>query len=258
LLRAAPKVDPQHPYDHVVVVVMENHASGQILGSAQAPYLNALAKRGLVLSDSHGETHPSEPNYLALFAGQTFGVTSDACPLRLTGPTLAGELRAAHLGFAGYSEGLPKTGFTGCQSGRYARKHNPWVNFASLPASLNKSFSAFPKSYGSLPTVSIVVPDLGDDMHDGTIQQADSWLRKKLGAYVTWASSHRSLLIVTWDEDNGTSANHIPTFVVGDQVRVGTVARRVNHYTLLRTIEDLYGLPRLGQSRQEKPIALTG
>ena len=95
---------PTYGYHHVVVVVLENHASGQIMGSTQAPYLNALAKQGLVLTDSHGETHPSEPNYLAIFAGQTFGVTSDACPLRLSAPNLASELRSAHLSFATYSE----------------------------------------------------------------------------------------------------------------------------------------------------------
>lgn len=259
----APQTAPQagsYAYDHVVVVVLENHASGQIVGSTDAPYLNALAKRGLVLADSHGETHPSEPNYLALFAGQTFGVSSDACPLRLSGPNLASELRAAKLSFATYSEGLPHAGYTGCSyatpTGYYARKHNPMVNFTNVPASWNKPFSAFPKNLAALPTVSFVVPNLGNDMHDGTIRQSDSWLRANVGRYATWARTHRSLLIVTWDEDNGTSANHIATFVVGDGVRVGTVSRRVNHYTLLRTIEDVYRLPRLGQSGAQKPIAV--
>ena len=252
----AAKPPTSYAYDHVVVVVLENHASNQIMGSPQAPYLNTLARRGLVLTDSHGETHPSEPNYLALFAGQTFGVTSDACPLRITAPNLASELRAARLSFATYSEGLPKTGFTGCSYGGYARKHNPMVNFAGIAAA-NKPFTAFPADFTKLPTVSFVVPDLGDDMHDGTIGQADTWLRAHLSHFASWARTHRSLLVVTWDEDNGTSANHIPTVVVGGGVRVGTVARRVNHYTLLRTIEDVYRLPHLGRSRSQKPIGLS-
>jgi hypothetical protein len=121
---------------HLLVVVFENKDDEQIVGSPQAPFLTELAHQGANLTDAHGEAHPSQPNYVALLSGSTHGVTDDACPQELGGaPTLASQPTAAGLRFTGFSEGLPAPGFTGCSSpdGRYARKHNPWVDFASSP-----------------------------------------------------------------------------------------------------------------------------
>ena len=84
---------------------------------------------------------PSQPNYLALFSGSTQGVTSNACPQQFPkADNLGHQLRTAGLSFAGYAESLSKVGFTGCASGGYQRKHNPWVNFTNLPASVNRPF----------------------------------------------------------------------------------------------------------------------
>jgi acid phosphatase len=127
---------PLPRFDHIVVVVEENHAYGDIVGSADAPYINSLRQRGAEFTDSHAVAHPSEPNYLALFAGSTFGLSSDDCPQSFNALNLGGELLAHNLSFVGYSESLPQPGFTGCDDGNshYARKHNPWVNFADVPA----------------------------------------------------------------------------------------------------------------------------
>lgn len=113
------------PPAHVVVVVMENKAYGQVIGSPQAPYINRLAREGASFTNWHAVTHPSQPNYLAMFSGSTYGVTSDDCPQSLRGPNLARQLLDAGRTFAGYSEAMPSTGFTGCGAGGYARKHNP-------------------------------------------------------------------------------------------------------------------------------------
>lgn len=166
--------------DHVVVVVMENHSSANVTGNPQAPYINALAGRGALLTQSFAVAHPSEPNYLALFTGSTHGVTSDACPLTLTGTNLAAELAQAGATFTGYSEGLPTAGDRVCSSGRYARKHAPWVNFASLPTTVNQPFTAFPTDFTTLPTVAFVIPDLEHDMHDGSVSTGDTWLAEHL------------------------------------------------------------------------------
>ena len=114
----------------------------------------------------HAETHPSQPNYLALFSGDTQGVDDDTCPLTFSGPNLASELIAAGYTFAGYSEDLPGTGYTGCRAGGYARKHSPWTDFTNLPAGVNQPLSAMPADYDALPTVSFVIPNLCHDMHD--------------------------------------------------------------------------------------------
>lgn len=240
---------------HVVVVVEENHGYSQIIGSPQAPYINTLASEGALFTSSYAITHPSQPNYLDLFSGSNQGVTDDSCPHTFTTSSLESELIGKGKTFSGYSEGLPATGSEVCTSGLYARKHAPWTDFSKDLAKDNRPFSTFPTNFSELPTVSWVIPDLNDDMHDGTIQQGDSWLQQHLLAYVTWARTHNSLLIVTFDEDEGTTANHIATIFVGQMVKPGKYGETVTHYRVLRTIEDMYGLGHLGKSASVSPIA---
>jgi acid phosphatase len=231
---------------HVMVAIFENEDVSHVVGSANAPYLTELANSAANFDDAHGEAHPSQPNYLALFSGSTQGVTDDHCPIDLSGDNLAAQLQAAGKTFVGYSEGLPEAGYTGCKSGQYARKHNPWVDFSGLPASVNQPFSALPANYADLPTVSFVVPDLCNDMHDCGVATGDAWAKKNLQPYVDWATQHNSLLMVTFDEDSGTHDNHIATVVAGAGVAATTSDQHVDHYDLLRTIEDMYGLGHLG------------
>lgn len=156
----------------------------------------------------------------------------------------------------GYSEALPSVGFTGCASDDklYARKHNPWVDFSNLPATVNQPASAMPRDLGALPTVSIVIPDMCNDMHDCDVRTGDTWASRRLPAYVDWARDHNSLLMVMAEEDNGTAANHIPFFMVGPMVRAGDTSQRIDHYTTLRTLEEMYQLPALGSARSTAPI----
>ena len=235
---------------HIVVVVMENHSYSEIIGNANAPYLNSLAKQGMSLTQMHGATHPSQPNYLALFSGSTQGITNDSCPHSFGTDNLGNQLRATGLGwsFAGYSEGLPSVGSQVCTSGNYARKHVPWTDFTDLPGSVNQPFTNFPSDFAQLPTVAFVIPNLAHDMHNGTIAQGDTWVRDHLSAYATWAKTHDSLLIVTWDEDDFTQSNHIPTVIVGANVPAKQVTQTLNTYSVLRLIEERYGVKLLGAS----------
>ncbi len=239
---------------HIVIVVEENHGYSQIIGSSQAPYINTLASEGASFTNSHAITHPSEPNYLALFSGSTQGITDDSCPHTFSAANLGSELIAAKKTFLGYSEGLPSTGSTVCTSGEYARKHAPWTDFSNVPSTDSVPFSSFPTNYANLPTISFVVPDLLDDMHDGTIQQGDSWLQTHLQGYVTWAKTHNSLLIVTFDEDQGTSSNQIATIFVGPMVKTGKYSENINHYNVLRTLEAIYGLAYTGKAASSTTI----
>ena len=245
-------------YAHVVVVMEENHSYSDIIGDASdAPYMNQLADDGALMTSSYAVTHPSDPNYLALFAGNTFGLTSDECPLA-EGKTanLGSELLAAGDTFKGYSEGLPKAGSSTCTSGLYASKHSPWVNFSNIPAADQQPFSAFPSSsnYASLPTVSMVIPNLDNDMHDGSIGQGDQWLYQNLSQYASWARTNNSLLILTWDEDDNTSRNQIPTVLYGAGVRPGSYDKPISHYNVLSTIKQMYGLPKLGLASRAPAI----
>jgi acid phosphatase len=240
---------------HVVVVMEENHSYSEIMGSSQAPYINTLASVGAVFTHSYGVTHPSEPNYLALFSGSTHGVTTDNCPLTFSSASLESQLHAASKTFKGYSEELPSVGSMVCTHNEYVRKHVPWTDFSTGKSTDNLPFSYFPSSnFANLPTVSFVIPDLTDDMHDGSIQQGDAWLQQHLLNYVTWARNNNSLLIVTFDEDDFTASNHILTLFVGPMVKPGKYTQTINHYNVLRTLEQMYKLPYLGKAATATPI----
>jgi hypothetical protein len=251
---AAPAVLPTP--DHVLIVVMENKDTGEIVGSGAAPYLNSLAASGANFTDAHAETHPSQPNYLALFSGSTQGVTDDGCGLSFDTPNLGSALIAAGRTFVGYAEGLPSAGSTACTAGRYARKHSPWVNFTDLPgATTNLPASSVGTDWDRLPTVAFLTPDLCHDMHDCPVAAGDAWAKETLGSYLDWAQTHNSLLVLTFDEsETETRGNPIATVMAGPMVTPGDYAGRIDHLSILRTIEDMYGLTPLGKSAQAEPI----
>lgn len=234
---------------------MENHSYGEIIGNPAAPYINQLADRGVLFTHSQAITHPSQPNYLALFSGSTQGVADDGCPYRFTAPNLAADLIRAGRSFAGYAEDLPAAGSQVCSAGEYARKHVPWADFSNVPGSVNRPFSDFAAAgFAGLPTVSFVIPNLCDDMHDCGVFAGDAWLRTHIGGYAAWAMTHDSLLIITWDEDGGSQGNHIVTIFAGQAVRPGRYTEPITHYNVLATVEAAYGLPRDGQAAAAAPV----
>jgi len=241
-------------------VIEENKAFHQIINSKAAPYINSLVERAALFTESFGITHPSQPNYLALFSGDTHGVIDDRCPISLSGPNLASELTRQRLTFAMYSESLPFIGYTGCASGHYYRKHNPAVDWQGLNVSpeLNLSFTTFHWNYAVLPTVSFIVPNQLNDMHDGEPQEAirrgDKWLQDNIDPVIKWADRNNALIVLTWDEDDDSANNHIVTMFVGPMVKPGLYSTRIDHYTVLRTLCDMYGLRPIGKSAAAAPI----
>lgn len=238
------------PPAHVVVVVEENKDYTQIVGNTTgAPYLNSLIARGALFTQSFAVAHPSQPNYFALFSGVT-DKNGDGCPPTGVDPNaqnLATELRTVGRSFAGYSEDLPRAGFRGCRSGEYARKHAPWAVFDNVPADENLPLSAMP-AYDRLPTVSFIIPNLLDDMHSASISRGDAWLQRHIEPLIAWAQKHNTLVIVTWDENNGIPGNRIPTIFVGPMVHPGRYNEPITHYRLLRTIEQFYGTKYSGEA----------
>ncbi|GKS56739.1 acid phosphatase [Nitrospira sp.] len=264
VLGGAPCADFQLPRpDHVLIVILENHGFDSIIGSPDAPYINELAAHGMSFTRSFGVTHPSQPNYLALFSGSTQNVNGNACPNDYSTPNLASSLIARGLTFAGFSEGLPGTGARLCTIGHYVRRHNPWANWQgaaahAVPSEANLPWTSFPTDFSELPTVSIVIPNNQHNMHDGTdparIREGDRWLRTNIASYVDWAMEHNSLFILTWDEDNRREGNRIPTLFVGPMVRVGQSFQFITHFNVLRTIQDFYQLSHSGQASVSDPI----
>jgi len=269
LLAAPAKAQNDIPeYKHLVVVIEENHAYHQLIGSANAPYINKLAKAGVLFTNSHGIGHPSQPNYLVLFSGSTQGVNDDGCLESITPfktPNLGAALVDKGFTFRGYAQTMPSVGYLGCtyRSSRltiaslYARKHTPWVNWLgtgvnSIPLSSSLPMTEFPKDFDKLPTVAFVIPDMDYDMHNigfpgdaAAIRRGDAWLKEHLEAYAEWAIKHDSLLIVTFDEDdyNNANGNQIPTIFYGAKLIPGDYKVAVTHYNILHTIQSMYGLP---------------
>ena len=248
-------------FDHVIVVMMENHSYSQIIGYAGAPYLNGLADSGALFTSSYAITHPSQPNYLDIYSGSDQGVSDDNVPANAPFSTsnLGAELIANSYTFNGYSEDLPSVGYTGATSGNYARKHCPWVNWQGSGAnqvspSISLPFSSFPSDFTTLPTVAFVIPNLNDDMHNGTTPEGDAWLKANINTYAAWAKLHNSLLIITWDEDNDSDNNHIATIFYGANIIKGQYSEKINHYDILRTIEAMYGLTPIANSSTLSPI----
>lgn len=240
----------------VVIIVEENKTSGKIIGKPErAPYINSLAKNGAVFTHSYGVAHPSQPNYFALFAGATNG-NGDKCPatgIAPGAPNLASALLAAHHTFRAYAENLPAPGYLGCKSGEYVRKHAPWTHFTNVPATLAVPFSTL-RSYDSLPSVAFLIPNLLDDMHSASIERGDAWLKTHVDPLVRWAAKHDTLIVLTWDESDTPSGNHIPTIFVGPMVKPGRYDEAVDHYRVLRTVEELFALPHAGAAGAVAPI----
>lgn len=249
--------------DHIVIVIDENKSNSDVIGSKNAPYLNALARRGAVMTNFTAAHHPSQPNYIDFFAGSPLGVCDDTCvQTPFTAPNLGAALLATPgRSFAGFAEDLPKKPV--CDLNAFAKRHCPWMDFANVPPSATQDFSKFPRDFRKLPTVTIVIPDLIHDMHDGKtvaaeVKAGDRWMRAKLGGYARWAQTHNSLLIVTWDEDSNEKykiecpatlitttppANRIPTIIAGQHVKRGSRSNDAySHHDLLRTILDMYGI----------------
>ena len=236
-------------YSHVVVVIEENYSGPAIIG--QAPYLKSLAAQGEYFPNYRGVSHPSEPNYMALFSGATQHTDgSDSC-IKTSARSIVGEARAAGISVEGFVEGLSS-------GSNYACRHDPFSQFADARRA-ETDFSKFPTNYATLPKLSFVVPNLTDDMHDNGIGPGDRWARTHLNGYAQWAKAHNSLLIVMSDENDadpnysanqpGENGNGALAMVVGARIPAGKVAAgRFDHYSMLRTLEDLFGLGHLGAS----------
>jgi acid phosphatase len=245
-------------FDHVVVVVLENKARSQVLGSRAAPAFNAFARTGAVLTGYRGVTHPSLPNYLALVSGSTHGVTSDCTTCTVAGPSLADTLEAKGLTWKTYAEGLPQPGWTGPYRGNYAKKHAPFLYFRRVLASKGRLHRVVPLSQlardraaGKLPSFSLVVPDLCHDMHSCSVQTGDAWLKGFLPPLLKLPGT---AVFVVFDESDSADPG-VPALALGPLVRPGSRYNRpMSHYDLLRTIEDGFGLARLGLSARAVPV----
>ncbi len=246
---AAPTATPNSKGPaHTVIVVEENHQLQQLLGTG---YFTTLANQGALMVQSYGIAHPSQPNYLALFSGSTQGVTSNTCPppgSPYSTNNLGTQLISSGFSFVGYAESQPVDPLANCLLSPFVAHHVPWLFFSNIPSSSKKTMNDFPTNFDNLPTVSFVIPNNDNNTHDGSIAQGAAWLQSKLDVYKQWAMNNNSLLIVTTDEDDDFGDNLVYTVFVGPMIKPGIYNETINHYNVLSTVEDLYGLPHLNSA----------
>jgi acid phosphatase len=255
------------PHDKVVVVIMENKSYDQ---ARVQPYLASLGAGGAILTNSFGVARPSQPNYFALWAGNTLGISTNACPI--PGSPYAFE----NLGHAcevngktwrAYVENLPSAGSTVCSAdgntttGLYTRKHAPWTYFTNIDHMNERPYSelAAVLAAHALPNLSFIVPNNCHNSHNSstpgcTLPDADAWLAANLPPIFAELGPN-GLLILTWDEDDEASSNHIYTVLSGPKVIPGSIwAPLAQHYAITRLISDVLGLPLIGFGQLEQPI----
>ena len=249
-------------FGRVVVIVFENQPPSAVLGNPSAPTFNRLAGRYATLTNYSALTHPSLPNYLALVSGSTQGITSDCTDCTVAGRNLADTLERAGGSWKTYAQGLPRPGFTGASAGGYAKRHNPLLYFRDVLERPDRLRRVVPLSYftrdlagNALPDFSLVVPDLCHDMHDCPVATGDAWLDRFLQPLLGSSALRNGVIFVVFDEDDEAHGNQVTALALGPLVRPGShTPQRLDHYALLRTIEDGLGLPLLGQSASARPI----
>jgi acid phosphatase len=250
---------------------METYGYEKIIGNPSAEYINSLAAQYAVADQYYAISHPSLPNYLALLGGDTFGITEDCDDCFLDRPSLPDQLDQHGFSWRSYQEDLPGPCFLGAEAGDYRVRHNPFLYFRAVRDNPERCRQVVPLAdldadiaASRVPDLAWISPNLRHDMHDGSIADGDQWLASfvpRLLASDAWQQG--GLLIITWDEADGSNAGPAPESACCAQPRGGHVLTLVispgsesgyhssaaaTHYSLLRAIEDGWGLSHLGHT----------
>ncbi len=241
-------------FSHIYIIVMENKEYGSVIGGDEAPYINSLASQYALATDYTAVSHPSEPNYLALFSGSTQGAIGDGV-YNLGGENLADQIEKAGKKWNVFAQNYPLNCFKGTVAsggadgaGTYARKHNPAMSFTDISGSSSRcaNFTDLKHFDANAANYELIVPNLCNDMHDCSVATGDKFLQGFVPQILKSGSwQNGGVLFIVWDE--GTSGRggggQVPLLVISSAVKQGyrsTVPH--NHYSLVRTIEDAWGM----------------
>lgn len=251
-------------FKHIFVIVLENKEYQQVIGKSDTPYLNSLAQEYGLATNYYGVRHPSLPNYLALTGGSTFGVKSDCTDCFLDQHNIVDQLETGGKTWKAYIESMPSACFVGDAPPLYRQKHNPFIYYDNIrtdPARCQNvvPFADFARDLAanSLPDFIWITPNMCDDSHDCPAKNSDAWLKTwvpQILAAPAWKD--QGVLFVTYDEGKSTASccqegqgGHIGTLVISPLGRPGYQSPQAyDHYSLLRTIEDAWGLPALNDA----------
>jgi phospholipase C len=242
---------PQAAASHVFLIVMENRSYAEALSQ---PYTASLASTYAVATDYSAVGHPSLPNYLALSSGSTWGITDDGYHA-IAGRGLGDELSAAGVTWKAYEDGMTRGCFDSASP--YILHHNPFAYYGGgCPANVVAGTSLATDLAGDTPRFSWIQPDVCESTHSCPLEDGDRWLAAvvpEITASAAWKQN--GALFITWDEDDGSARNRVATLVVAPNLAAHTTAAAYNHYSLLATIEDRLGVPRLGAAAQAQPMS---
>ena len=249
---ATPIATSASPFGHIYLIVMENSSYSDIVGNSNAPYINSLIANYGLATNYRGVARPSEPNYLALFSGSTQGV-ADNNNHNLDGQTIADQLEAHGKTWKVFAQNVPLDCATGETAsggedgaGDYARKHEPAISFTAISAVPARclNITDFTHFDPAAADFEFITPNLCNNMHDCSTATGDAFLRKFVPTILdSPAWQQGGLLFITWDESEGTASNQVATLVISKAAAKGfQSAIAHDHYSLLRTIEDVWGL----------------
>jgi acid phosphatase len=250
----------------ILVIMEENHSVQQAFPGGM-PYLWSLAQRYAYATDWSDVAHPSLPNYLAIFAGSAFNDPNDCPPApgcTYPGPSVFGQALARGESAKAYEESMPQpcdAGFTG----EYDVNHNPWAYFPSESANCQAGDvpSGTPANGalagdvrgGTLPNVGLVTPNLLHDGHDGTLAQADAWLRGWIPALMSgpdWRTGRLAIAVVF---DEGETTEQVPFVLMAPGLSGVKISAAANQYALTRLIDAVIGAPPLRQAGSATDVA---
>lgn len=217
---------------HVFVVVEENHSYSSVIGSSSMPYLNSLAKKYGLATQYYANSHPSIGNYFMLTTGQII-TTNDGFTGTVTADNVVRRFLLAGKTWKSYAEGLPSVGYTGGDTGKYVKRHNPFAYFSEVRNSNSEKLNLVPFSRfssdltnHSVPNYSFIAPNLCNDAHSCPLSAADSWLKSNIAPLIASSTFQNSgLLVIIFDEstsgDTAHGGGHVAALVIGRKVRVG-------------------------------------
>jgi acid phosphatase len=257
-------------FKHVYVIILENREYGSIIGSSAAPYLNSLAAKYGQITNFYAETHPSEPNYIALTSGGLQGTNSDGT-YNLAVPNLFDQVEASGRTWHVYAQSYPGDCYPGSVAdtvadgpgapGDYARKHNPAISYTSISKNPARC-SNITKLAGFDPAAAnfeMIVPNQINDMHSSSVGAGDAFLKELVPQITGSPAFAGSVLFITWDEGttNLNGGGRIATIVASPNMTPGAhFDGAATHYSMLRTIEQAWGMPLLGEAQNATTITL--
>lgn len=252
---------------HVVIIVLENTESNKVVDSEVMPYFNQLSAQFTLLNQYYAISHPSLPNYLALVGGDTFGINSDCTDCSVKGVSIADAIEKSNRSWKAYLENMPSACFTGASSQNlYAKRHNPFLYFDNIRTNAQRcQQSIVPLDQldadlngNQLPDYALISPNLCNDGHNCPLSTADQWLSIWVPKIMNYPGmKENGLLVITFDEGSsnggccgtGSGGGKVATLLVSSLVKNDFIDNTpYNHYSLLKTISEAWGLPAIGHS----------